>query len=213
MSKQTLRLQAKKFREIEKIKPYTKHLAGLQYTVFPKVYAGGTDTELLCSVIDVKKNESLWDIGTGTGLVALSAKTKGSLRVLATDLSPYAVKNVRLNSKNLGLKIDTKIANVFGNVPERFDVITFNPPFTDCKALKDYQICFWDKDNKATRTFFAKLHMYLKPKGRAFICWSSFGTKNLLKDLAKQNNLKLEHKKRRKGDHALHYDVYKLTSD
>ncbi|MDO8624193.1 MAG: methyltransferase [bacterium] len=211
MSQRTLKLQAKKFEEIERIKPYKKRLAGIQYTVLPKVYSGGTDTALLCSTMDIKKGETLWDIGTGTGLVALKAKTKGASYVLATDQSPYAVRNVRLNSKALGIKVDVKTADVFGNIHKRFDVVTFNPPFTDHQALKDYQVCFWDRGNLATKTFFRELHNHLTPEGCAFICWSSFGTRNLLKGLAKQNHLKIEHKKRRRGSHSLYYDVYKLT--
>lgn len=211
MSKRSLKLQSDKFREIENINPYKKKLTGFLYMVLSKVYAGGPDTELLCLMIDVNKGEDLWDIGTGTGLVALAAKRKGAKYVLATDLSPYAIKNAKLNSRKLGLKIKVKKANVFGGIKRRFDVITFNPPFTDHGVKKDYQIMFWDKGNKATKTFFSGLRSHIKPGGRAFIVWSSFGSRGLLGRLARRHKLKIEHKGRREGSDKLHYDVYKIT--
>lgn len=213
MSKRSLQLQSKKLREIEKIKPYQKQLAGFRYTVLARVYSGGTDTELLCKLVDIDKGETGWDVGTGTGLVALAMKRKGAGYVLATDKSLEAVRNAKVNSRNLGIKIDVRRADVFGKLKKRFDVVTFNPPFTDHPPRKEYQMMFWDKGNKATRIFFAGLRSHLRRDGRAFVCWSSFGSKTLLKQLAQKNKLAITHIGRRQGSDRLHYDVYKLIPE
>ncbi len=210
MSSRSLQLQTKKLQEIEKIKPYQKQLADFRYAVLARVYSGGTDTELLCKLIDIRKGEDGWDIGTGTGLVALAMKRKGARYVLATDKNPQAVRNAKINSRSLGIKIDVKKADVFGKINRRFHVITFNPPFTDHASRKKYQIMFWDKGNKATKAFFSGLRHHLTRNGRAFICWSSFGSRTLLKRLAQRNKLAITHKGRRQGSDRLYYDVYKL---
>lgn len=210
MSQRSLRTQKKKLQEIEDADPYYKHLDGLQFTVLPKVYPGGTDTELLYNNVDLKKGDKVWDIGTGTGLVALKMKSKGARYVLATDLNPHAVRNAKLNSQNLKIKIDVKKADVFDGIKKQFNVITFNPPFTDHPAKKNYQTMFWDKKNKAVKNFFAGLRYHLKEDGRAFICWSSFGDRTLLKQLAKRNKLVITHIGRKSGNNRLYYDVFKL---
>ena len=175
MSKLSLKLQAKSLKEMASRKPYLKKLAGLEYHVLPKVYKGSTDTELFCKVLNIKKGQDLWDIGTGTGLIALYAKSKGAGYVLATDLNPDAVKNAKENSKLLDLKINIRLADLFGSINKKVDVITFNPPFTDQQAEQKHDISFWDKDHKTLKKFFSGIHKHLKPRGKVFIAWSSFG--------------------------------------
>lgn len=165
----------------------------------------------MCESLDIKKGEDLWDIGTGTGLIALKAKQMGAKYVLATDFNPYAVKNARENSKFLNLEIDVRKADVFGDIKRKFDVITFNPPFTNNQARKDYEISFWDKDNKVVKRFFSSIQDYLKPNGRAFIAWSSFGKINILKKIAKDNNIKLIKVGRKISKRGWVYYVFKIS--
>lgn len=210
MSKLSLKLQREKLGEIENIQPYQKKLVGIKFTVLPRVYGTGTDTELLCKSIDVRRGERVWDIGTGTGLVALYAKKKGAGYVLASDKNPQALKNAKLNSKALKLNIQVRKADVFDSVNDRFDIITFNPPFTDHVPKKDFHSMFWDKGNIATKKFFDGLRNHLAKGGRAFICWSSFGSRTLLKQLARENSMVITHEDRKRGGDKLYYDVYRL---
>ena len=190
-----------------------KRLAGLEYIVLQKVYKGAIDTELLCGLLNIKKNQDVWDIGTGTGLVALTAKKQGARYVLATDLNPNAVQNTKRNSALLGLKIDVRKADVFGDINKRFDLITFNPPFTDKLTKKSYEISFWDKDHKTIRKFFQNVRSHLKKSGRAFICWSSFGKTFILKKIASEYGFALKELGRRKGKRDFVYYVYVLKQD
>ncbi len=195
-----------------KVRPFKKKLAGFDYIVLPKVFKGSTDSEILCDVLDVKKGETSWDIGTGTGLAALQAKKRGARYVLATDLNPFAVKNAKENSVMTGLKVDVKQADVFGDIDKKFDVITFNPPFTNHQARNNYEISFWDKDNKAVKKFFAGLNKHLNKNGRAFICWSSFGKIRVIKNIAKCYGFSLTELKRKKGKSNLVYYVFKVNN-
>ena len=192
-------------------KPYSKKLAGFEYSVLPKVYKGSTDTELFCKILKIKKNQDVWDIGTGTGLIALTARQKGARYVLATDLNPDAVKNAKKNSGLLGLEIDVRRADVFGSINKKVDIITFNPPFTDQQAKQRHEISFWDKDHKIIRIFFSNLKKHLKPSGKAFIAWSSFGDTNKLRRIAKEYNFSLKEFGKKTGKRNFVYYVFEIV--
>ena len=210
MGNKSLQLQAQALADMAKRKPFVKKLAGFEYEVLPKVYKGSTDSELLCSLLDIRKDMDVWDIGTGTGLAALTAKKLGAHYVLATDLNPDAVKNARANSARLHLNIDVKKANVFGDSTKKFDLITFNPPFTDNTAKASHEISFWDKDHKAVRAFFKDIRSHLKENGRALICWSSFGKTAVLKRIASEYGHELYELGRRKGKMSFVYYVFEV---
>jgi release factor glutamine methyltransferase len=210
MGKISLKLQRKALQEMANRKPYTKKLAGFAYRVLPKVYKGSTDTELMCSLLGPLKGMDVWDIGTGTGLIALQAKRNGARHVLATDLNPDAVKNTKENSKLLGLDIDTRTADLFGNITKKFDLITFNPPFTDSKPKASHDISFWDEGHAATRKFLKGVHNHLKPQGKALIAWSSFGNTVTLKRIAKEYGVKLREIGRKKGKMRFVYYAFEI---
>src|SRR3989344_1635773 len=209
MSKLSLKLQTKSLKEMATRKLYSKKLAGFEYLVLPKVYKGSTDTELFCRAIIIKKGQDVWDIGTGTGLIALQAKKKGARYVLATDLNPDAVKNARVNSKLLGLKIDVRKIDLFGNIEKKFDLITFNPPFTDQKA-HGHAISFWDKDHGTVNKFFRGVKKRLKSGGRALIAWSSFGNTKKLKKIAQYNGFTLKKIGKKKGKRNFVYYIFQI---
>ncbi|MEN9604556.1 MAG: hypothetical protein RJB39_241 [Candidatus Parcubacteria bacterium] len=210
MSKLSLKLQAKSLKEMAARKPYTKKLAGFEYSVLPKVYKGSTDTELFCKILKIKKGQDVWDIGTGTGLIALSAKQKGARYVLATDLNPDAIKNAKENSKLLGLRIDVRQADVFGSINKKVDIITFNPPFTNQVAKQRHEISFWDKDHKTLRRFFSGMPKHLKPNGKAFVAWSSFGDVKKLRKIGKECGFILKEVGKQKGKRGFVYYVFEV---
>jgi len=192
-------------------KPCIKKLAGFEYSVLPNVYKGSTDTELFCKILDIRKGQDVWDIGTGTGLIAITAKLKGAGCVLATDLNPDAVKNAKKNSRLLRLKIDVRQADVFGEINKKVDIITFNPPFTNQKAKQKHEISFWDKDHKTLRNFFSNVRKHLKPNGRAFIAWSSFGDTRKLRKIAKEFDYSLKEVGKKTGKRDFVYYVFEIV--
>ncbi len=95
---------------------------------------------------------------------------------------------------------------------DRFDLISFNPPFTDYPAKKNYHINFWDKGNASVRNFFKKLKNHLTKNGRAFISWSSFGNTYKLKKIAAENGYLLkEIGRNRSSKTGFLYYVYKIN--
>ena len=210
MSKISLELQTESLSKMIKEKPYKKRLAGFEYIVLPGVFQGSTDTELFCDALKVNKRDEVWDIGTGTGLIAFTAKMKGAHYVLATDFNPYAINNVKKNAKILNLKIDIKKADIFGNIKNKFDIITFNPPFTDNKIYSEHEINFWDYKHNSIRRFFKDIRNYLKENGKVFICWSSFGKVSVIKKIASEYGFILKQIARREGKRKFVYYIYQL---
>lgn len=96
----------------------------------------GVDAVLLSDFANVKKNETMLDIGTGTGIIPIlmSAKTKGlhftglEIQSLSVDM---AKRSVKLN--NLTDKIDIVEGDINEALTyfkkESFNVITSNPPY------------------------------------------------------------------------------------
>lgn len=90
-------------------------------------------------------------------------------------------------------------------------MITFNPPFTDQYAKASHDISFWDKDHKTTNKFFKGIKSHLKPGGKAFIAWSSFGNTRILRGLAKEHNLRLKEVGKKKGKMDFVYYIFEIV--
>ena len=138
--------------EREAFKPLLRRRAGrepLQYIIGrtgfrelelktdPRVLIPRPETEVLVQeVLDWASAgaESVWDMGTGAGAVALSLATEGTwTRVVATDVSPEALSVAADNAEryDLGGHVEFREGSLFEPLEEgeRFDVIVSNPPY------------------------------------------------------------------------------------
>lgn len=81
--------------------PYILNCEGIELTVLKNVYTPNqfTDSQWFAQVVSkIVKRRSFLEIDTGTGIIAIKCAMKGA-KVLATDVNPAAVNNVRLNAK------------------------------------------------------------------------------------------------------------------
>ena len=138
--------------EREAFKPLLRRRAGrepLQYIIGrtgfrelelktdPRVLIPRPETEVLVQeVLDWASAgaESVWDMGTGAGAVALSLAAEGTwTRVVATDVSPEALSVAADNAEryDLGGYVEFREGSLFEPLEEgeRFDVIVSNPPY------------------------------------------------------------------------------------
>ena len=70
------------------------------------------------------KNIKIIDLGTGSGIQAKTCKELGFYNILAVDINPIAL----INLKNQNFK--TIKSNLFSNLKkEKYDLIIFNPPY------------------------------------------------------------------------------------
>lgn len=89
-----------------------------------------------------KKALKLADIGTGSGVIAITMKQEWPEAVVtATDLSEAALKTAQKNAKQLDADITFKLGNLTAPIAnEKWDVVLSNPPyiaFEDMKEMSD----------------------------------------------------------------------------
>lgn len=71
-------------------------------------------------------NCSVFDVGTGTGVLALAAKALGAQRVVAVDIDPLAVQAATVNSALNGLAIEVIAGSTEAAGGDQFDVVIAN---------------------------------------------------------------------------------------
>jgi release factor glutamine methyltransferase len=160
----------------------------------------------------IEPGDTVLDVCTGTGVVALKAAEAGASRVTGTDLNPAAIDNATKNQRLLNI-INVRFveADLFSDSAIHYDVITTNPPFTNWRAPDKTALCFWNEDNRVINRFFAQLRYYLKPSGRAYVAWASYGDQQLLPMLAQQNDMRLELLGSQTSPAGFGYYAYRLT--
>jgi release factor glutamine methyltransferase len=107
---------------------------GRAFAVSPAVLIPRPETETLIErALDLLTAKVLRavDVGTGSGAIALTlAAERPSWQIIATDLSPSALKVAAANRDRMGLeRVDLLQADLLEGVPGSFDLIISNPPY------------------------------------------------------------------------------------
>ncbi len=88
--------------------------------------------ELLIADCGLRNAERIVDVGTGSGVIALTlAKQFPEAKIFAVDLSEHALALAKENAARLGLSDRVRFAkaDLLGNLTERFDLIVANLPY------------------------------------------------------------------------------------
>jgi release factor glutamine methyltransferase len=109
---------------------------GRSFRVDSRVLIPRPDTEALVDVAlertaDLSLSMRLLDLCTGSGCVAITiARQRPTSRVIGTDISADALQVARENALRLGAyNVALRESDLFADVPERFDIVTANPPY------------------------------------------------------------------------------------
>ncbi len=112
---------------------------GRNFHIRPEVLIPRPETELLVDLTlqripDQAKNFRVVDLGTGSGIIAISlACERLDLNVTATDISVAALELARQNAQRLGAKVDFLESDWFSafgtDAKQAFNLIVSNPPY------------------------------------------------------------------------------------
>lgn len=163
-------------------------------------------------IAEQSKGKSFLDMGTGTGIAAIYVAKHGqSSRVVATDISPMAVKNCQANAEQYGLEepfFEVKESDVFNNVDEKFDLMFWNFPWNapdvDVEScLKERNIDITperliqmraglDKQYEALRRFISEGKKHLNPGGQILLGASELCRHDIIAGEAQRQGYDLE---------------------
>ncbi len=155
-----------------------ERVRGVPLVVFPEVFHPSlfVSTSLLLDALDqlrLRTDSSVLDLGTGTGICAISAAMKGG-QVTATDISPLAVRcaNVNVAINHVEDRVRVLQGDLFLPLEgETFDLIMFNPPYYEGKP-RDWPECAWRGEDVLHR-FAQGLAAHLGEGGRALLSVST----------------------------------------
>ncbi len=111
---------------------------GLRFLVDRNVLAPRQETEILVTetIKLLNKNDTVLDLCTGSGCIAISLKKNADCFVTASDISKHAIFVAKKNAKINNVKIHFVISNLFDKINERFNVVVCNPPYIKTKDIK-----------------------------------------------------------------------------
>lgn len=119
---------------------------GLRFDVNKKVLSPRMDTEILVSEalkkISECDSESVLDLCTGSGAIAIAIAKYSSCKVTASDVSKQALTVAETNAKKNDVKIDFCQSDLFKSLKKgkKYDIIVSNPPYIKSGEIEKLDI-------------------------------------------------------------------------
>jgi len=162
------------------------------------VYEPKEDSTMLEKYVRQYAKGSVLDIGTGSGLQAITAAHNNNVSsVIAIDIQKETIEYCKKNIKNK--KITFLVSDLFQilennrKLRKKFDAIIFNPPYLpDELKLKDLTIEGGKKGYETLEKFINKVNNYLKPNGVVLIIFSSLTKKEKIIEFVESNLLEFK---------------------
>jgi release factor glutamine methyltransferase len=208
-------------RKMKTIAPSLFHCNGLSIESHPEVYEPAEDSFLLLESMDVHPGDSVLELGTGTGLIALDCARRGAT-VICSDINPFAVsltrRNIERNRRLLKGPIEVRQGDLFLVLrpSEHFDIIIFNPPYLPTKSIErvggwfDVATDGGPDGLRLTKRFLHGVTDHLSQNGHGYFIFSTLSKRATLEKILKQDRLTFEICSRRKFE-GEELEVYRVT--
>ena len=159
-----------------------QNFCGLSLYVDERVLIPRQDTE--CLVEEVLRDGAggdLLDLCTGSGCIPLALLKHGNFScALGADISVEALAVAEINRARTGLALSLRQSDLFSEIPERFDVITANPPYIESAEIESLSVEVRDHEPRLAldgaadglafyRRLAAESGAHLKPGGRLYL--------------------------------------------
>jgi release factor glutamine methyltransferase len=156
-------------------------------------------TELLTSWIPYPVGGSFLEVGSGTGVTAVTAALTGCRPVTAVDISAAAVENTRRNAARHGVddRVEAVRSDLFSALPRgrRYDVIYWNSSFVEVPSqfvCTDLQRAFFDPGYEAHRRYVHEGRHLLEDGGRLLLGFSSIGSWPQLRSICDESGVDIQ---------------------
>ncbi len=118
-------------------------------------------------------HEIAFDIGTGTGLLAIILAQRGVEQVIATDLNPRALACATENIESLGLSaVQIQQADLFPTEQPLANLIVCNPPWLPAKPSSALEYAVYDANSAMLRGFLQGASKHLAEQGEVWLILS-----------------------------------------
>ncbi|MBW8806839.1 MAG: methyltransferase [Catenulispora sp. 13_1_20CM_3_70_7] len=184
-------------------------MLGRAWTLLPGVFAPihTVTTKLFTGWLPYPVGGSFLEVGSGTGVTAVTAALTGCASVTAVDIAGAAVANTEANAARHGVADRVRVlqSDLFDalGAGERFDVIYWNSNVIDAPPEFEYddelQWAFFDRGYAAHSRFLSQGTKLLTPGGRMFLGFNGLGNAERLGALAEEHGLRLKTRRRRPG--------------
>jgi len=104
----------------------------MRIVTLPGVFTPLSDSWMLARAVcaNVRPGQSVLDVCTGSGAIAVAAARCGAEPVTAVDVSRRSALTVRINARLNGVRVRALRGDLFAPVAgERFDFVVSNPPY------------------------------------------------------------------------------------
>ncbi len=164
--------------------------ADIQIEVAKDVYSPSDDSLLMLSAINPRPSQSILEMGTGSGIIALHCAKLGC-KVTAADISENSLDCAKNNAKINGLDVQFIQSDLFSNITGKYDMIIFNPPYlsgqdAEVLAVDDKcQLIGGEEGHELSVKFMEQAVSYLSQNGRIYLLTST-ETSNRVIERARQ---------------------------
>ncbi len=159
------------------------YYADLCFDVYEEVYEPAEDTFLIAGVLSqaLAEGETVLDVGTGCGILAVVASKKAK-KVVATDVNPHAVECAKQNAEanRASSEIQVRLGDLFEPISEteRFSMIVFNAPYLpstrgEHRSWKSRAWAGGSSGRRIVDRFVEDAPNYLKTQGRILLVQST----------------------------------------
>ncbi|MGQ4332368.1 methyltransferase [Streptomyces hayashii] len=199
-------------------------LLGRDWELLPGVFSPTAcfSTKLFASWLPYAGAERFLEIGSGAGVIAVTAALAGCRSVTAVDIDPSAVENTRRNTCRHGVsdRVECVQSDLFSAVtdPDAFDLIFWNSNFieppTDFASDTPIRRAIFDPGYQAHDRFLTEAPRRLSPQGRLFLGFSDLGNAEHLRELAATHGLtiRMERSTVIPYTHPIEYQLVELTT-
>ncbi len=117
------------------------------------------------------------DIGTGSGVQAITAAKNNAVKVVGVDIDEKSIQEAESNALKKDVLVDFRRGYLFDsfNSDELFDLIVFNPPYLprDERVGDNPEVCGGIKGNELTMEFLKRAKEHLVYTGRILLILST----------------------------------------